>query len=91
MSLLPLRMFRSCPLLLQRQYSAASSKSLIPKPTWSINDLKLTEPTDPVTPEELQTLAKRALLDIPDNETIRHDLATMIHCLRQLERVKGKL
>ena len=39
---------------------------------------------------ELQTLAKRALLDISDNKKIRQDLATMIHFLRQLGRVKGR-
>jgi Asp-tRNA(Asn)/Glu-tRNA(Gln) amidotransferase C subunit len=84
-------MIRQCrPIHLQRYYSAIVSKSLIPKPTWSIDDLKLTDPIDPVTPEELQTLAKRALLDISDNKKIRQDLATMIHFLRQLERVKGR-
>ena len=74
--------------------SAAIAKSFVPKPTWSIKDLKLTDQTDPVSQEELQILAKRSLLDVQaigDDTQLRQDLANMLHCLNQIQSVPLKV
>lgn len=62
----------------------------IPSPTWSLKDLNLTASTEPVSEEELQKLAKRALIDVSsgDTQTLRQDLANMMHYLEQVKSVE---
>jgi Asp-tRNA(Asn)/Glu-tRNA(Gln) amidotransferase C subunit len=77
--------------LLHPHYLTATTRSFkIPAPTWSLKDLNLTALTEPVSEEELQTLAKRALIDvsrIEDTQGLRQDLANMMHYLEQVKSI----
>ena len=62
----------------------------IPEPTWSIKDLQLSSSKDPVSMEELERLAQKTLLDVSklqDPNSLRKDLANMLHCLEQVRDV----
>jgi Asp-tRNA(Asn)/Glu-tRNA(Gln) amidotransferase C subunit len=77
--------------LIHHHFQSTTARSFkIPSPTWSLKDLNLTASTEPVSEEELQTLAKRALIDvtrIEDTQGLRQDLANMMHYLEQVQSV----
>ena len=63
----------------------------LPPPTWSLKDLNLTASSEPISEEELKTLAKRACIDvdkIKDTESLRKDVADMLYCMEQVRNVK---
>jgi hypothetical protein len=75
--------------LLRQAQRALSYK--LPPPTWSLKDLNLTSDGPPLSEEELHVLAKRALIDVSnmkDTESLRRDLANMLHCLKQVHSVE---
>ncbi len=88
--MIQLRQSHNMTTMLRQQFSRQfSGKSFVPTPTWSLKDLKLTDQTDPVSPEELQKLAKRALLEVSsDDMQLRQDLANMLNCLHQVQSVR---
>jgi hypothetical protein len=62
----------------------------IPKPTWSISSLRLHESHPPASNEELQLLAKRAVLDIRQFDEVKkkqlcQDLGNMLHMMKQVQ------
>jgi hypothetical protein len=75
-------------MVLRQHFRGLTAKSFVPKPTWSLKDLNLTNNhTDPVSMEELQMLAKRSLLDVIEDD-MRQDLANMLQCLRKVQSVR---
>ena len=66
-----------------RKISSRYFATKIPPPTWSVASLGLDQKRDPVSREELETLARRALLH-PNNE-LRQDLGNMLHLIRQVQ------
>jgi len=70
------------------QYYRSLSSYKLPEPTWSLSDLELSKQHDPVTQQELQVLAKRALLHVPFNEKdsykLRQELGNMMHMIQQV-------
>jgi hypothetical protein len=76
-------------LVLRRQAIARCFQ--LPSPTWSLKDLNLTTSSEPVTEEELKVLAKRACIDVTkivDPDSLRRDLANMLHCMEQVQSVE---
>eukprot|EP00521_Asterionellopsis_glacialis_P016352 CAMPEP_0195301418 /NCGR_PEP_ID=MMETSP0707-20130614/29249_1 /TAXON_ID=33640 /ORGANISM="Asterionellopsis glacialis, Strain CCMP134" /LENGTH=145 /DNA_ID=CAMNT_0040364351 /DNA_START=227 /DNA_END=664 /DNA_ORIENTATION=- len=63
----------------------------IPEPTWSIKDLELsTIDIEPFSSAELNRLARKSLLDVrkvPESDSLRLELARMLHCLEQIKKV----
>lgn len=69
------------------QISVRLVHKYIPPPTWSLADLRLTSDAsevEPLTAEQLSSLSKRALIDIPNDEASRKDLANMMQLIRQV-------
>jgi hypothetical protein len=73
--------------------SSSSSYRHVPKPTWSIRDLKLTETHPPLPKEELQRLGRRAALTIDENDSqqLQQDLANMMQMVQQVSHVSKTL
>ena len=75
--------------------TSSSSSSFIPDPTWSLQELELSKQHAPISDAELQTLAKRALLDLTSldgptattttREQLRQDLGNMMHMIEQVQ------
>lgn len=61
----------------------------IPLSTWSLRDLKLTAASsDLISRKELEVLAQRALLDLPDDTSdLQYHLSNMLHCIDQVENL----
>lgn len=68
--------------------------SAIPSPTWSIASLELDKQHEPISEKELSVLAKRALIELPSDESsskkldtdqLRQDLGNMLHMIRQVQ------
>jgi hypothetical protein len=66
----------------------------LPPPSWSIASLELDKQHKPVSEEELEVLAKRALIELPkdnvssanlDTDQLRQDLGNMLHMVRQVQ------
>mmetsp|Transcript_22687 Transcript_22687/g.31675 ORF Transcript_22687/g.31675 Transcript_22687/m.31675 type:complete len:180 (-) Transcript_22687:315-854(-) len=78
-----------------RSFSAKHPESAkgirVPEPTWSIKDLELsTIDIEPVSLTELNRLARKSLLDVrkvPESDSLRLELARMLHCLEQIKKV----
>lgn len=67
-----------------------TSSYKLPEPTWSISDLELSKQHEPISEEELQQLAKRALLDMDQLEDaqrqqLRQDLGNLMHVIEQVQ------
>jgi len=60
---------------------------IIPDATWSVESLELGKKHPPVSQQELERLAKRALLDVRHLpvEDLRQDLGNMLHMIRQVQ------
>jgi len=63
---------------------------LIPEATWSVQDLELSKQHQPVSEEELQILARRALLDLNQldkntRQQLRQDLGNMMNMIEQVK------
>jgi hypothetical protein len=59
----------------------------VPPPTWSIQELHLDNDAmnaEPLSPELLASLSRRALLRIPDDDSYRNDLAKMMQLIQQV-------
>ena len=89
-----------------RSYTTSNSGSKpssfqLPDPTWSLQELELSKQHAPISDTELQTLAKRALLDLTSldekltttttasstttREQLRQDLGNMMHMIEQVQ------
>lgn len=82
---------RNGPLQTKRcLFSDKNDNIQIPEPTWSVKDLELTSAKEPVSEQELHRLAQKSLLDVrhlSDPDSMRWDLANMLHCLEQIKKV----
>ena len=68
--------------------------SELPPPSWSIASLELDKQHEPISEEELEVLAKRALIELPqdnvsspnlDTDQLRQDLGNMLHMVRKVQ------
>jgi hypothetical protein len=69
------------------QSFSTDKETLIPPPTWSLQDLELSSSKEPVSMQELERLARKSLLDVSkleDTDALRRDLSNMLHCLEQV-------
>mmetsp|Transcript_24822 Transcript_24822/g.36731 ORF Transcript_24822/g.36731 Transcript_24822/m.36731 type:complete len:166 (-) Transcript_24822:58-555(-) len=65
-----------------------SNACQIPASTWSLRDLKLTASSGLVSRQELDTLARRSLIDLPEDTTdLQYHLSNMLHCVAQVNSV----
>ncbi|GKY96729.1 hypothetical protein MPSEU_000632400 [Mayamaea pseudoterrestris] len=59
----------------------------VPPPTWSIQELQLkhdASTSEPLSTELLNTLSRRALLHIPDDDSYRKDLTNFMQLIQQV-------
>mmetsp|Transcript_20572 Transcript_20572/g.29038 ORF Transcript_20572/g.29038 Transcript_20572/m.29038 type:complete len:176 (+) Transcript_20572:268-795(+) len=74
------------------KHPEGTNGSCVPPPTWSIKDLELsTIDVAPVSVTELNHLARKSLLDLkklPETDSLRLELARMLHCLEQIKKVE---
>lgn len=65
--------------------------SKIPSATWSVSELGLDRPHEPVSEAELCRLARLALLDVHrlDQTALRQNLGNMLHMMEQVRGYRG--
>jgi Asp-tRNA(Asn)/Glu-tRNA(Gln) amidotransferase C subunit len=71
------------------RFLSSSSSFQLPEPTWSVQELELSQQHTPVSEQELKTLARRALLDVDQldpstKQQLRQDLGNMLHMIEQV-------
>ena len=74
--------------------TARRHRFTIPAPTWSISSLRLHESHPPASSEELQILAKRAVLDVRQfndvtKQQLCQDLGNMLHMMNAVQNFQS--
>ena len=85
---------RRCRCLSSSSDTQQSSSSIIPAPTWSIASLELHKSHTPVERDELDTLAKRALVNVTQFSPARiaqlqQDVGNMMHVMNQVSQFES--